>query len=31
MFNLKAWSNTELILEWIKYIYTPSSKYPLFP
>jgi DDE superfamily endonuclease len=31
MFNLKAWSNTDLILEWIKYIYTPSSKYPLFP
>jgi hypothetical protein len=31
MFNLKAWSNADLILEWIKYIYTPSSKYSLFP
>jgi hypothetical protein len=31
MFNPKAWSNTDLILEWIKHIYTPSSKYPLFP
>ena len=31
MFNPKAWSNSELILEWIKYIYTPSSEYPLFP
>src|ERR1700722_20919134 len=30
MFNLKAWSNVDLILEWIKHIYTPSSKYPLF-
>ena len=31
MFNPKAWSNTELMLEWIKHMYTPSSKYPLFP
>ena len=31
MFNPKAWSNSDLMLEWIKYIYTPSSKYPLFP
>jgi hypothetical protein len=31
MFNLKAESNTDLMLEWIKHIYTPSSKYPLFP
>jgi hypothetical protein len=31
MFNPKAWSNADLMLEWIKYMYTPSSKYPLFP
>ena len=31
MFNPKAWSNTDLMLDWIKHIYTPSSKYPLFP
>jgi hypothetical protein len=31
MFNLKAWSNVDLILEWFKYIYTLSSKYLLFP
>jgi hypothetical protein len=31
MFNPKAWSNADLILEWIKHMYTPSSKYPLFP
>src|SRR3984885_28185 len=31
MFNPKAWSNTDLMLEWIKYIYTPSSNYPCFP
>src|ERR1700722_6190252 len=31
MFNPKAWSNADLMLEWIKHIYTPSSKYPLFP
>src|ERR1700709_954695 len=31
MFNPKAWSNSDLMLEWIKHIYTPSSKYPLFP
>jgi hypothetical protein len=31
MFNPEAWSNTDLILEWIKHMYTPSSKYPLFP
>jgi hypothetical protein len=31
MFNPKAWSNSDLILEWIKHIYTPSTKYPLFP
>ena len=31
MFNPKAWSNTDLMLEWIKHMYTPSSKYPLFP
>jgi hypothetical protein len=30
MFNPKAWSNTDLMLEWIKHIYTPSSNY-LFP
>jgi hypothetical protein len=30
MFNPKAWSNTDLMLEWIKPMYTPSSKY-LFP
>jgi hypothetical protein len=30
MFNPKAWSNTDLMLEWIKHIYTLSSKYPLF-
>ena len=30
MFNPKAWSNSDLMLEWIKHIYTPSSKYPLF-
>jgi hypothetical protein len=29
MFNPKAWSNSDLILEWIKHIYTPSSKYLL--
>ena len=31
MFNPKAWSNADLMLEWIKHMYTPSSKYPLFP
>ena len=31
MFNPKAWSNADLILEWIKHMYTLSSKYPLFP
>jgi hypothetical protein len=31
MFNPKAWSNVDLILEWIKHMYTPSLKYPLFP
>ena len=31
MFNPKAWSNTDLMLAWIKHIYTPSSEYPLFP
>ena len=31
MFNPKAWSNADLMLEWIKHIYTPSSKYPLVP
>ena len=31
MFNLKAWSNADLTLEWIKHMYTPSLKYPLFP
>ena len=31
MFNPKAWSNVDLMLEWIRHIYTPSSKYPLFP
>jgi hypothetical protein len=31
MFNPKAWSNTDLMPEWIKHMYTPSSKYPLFP
>jgi hypothetical protein len=30
MFNPKAWSNSDLMLEWIKHIYTPSSKYHLF-
>ena len=30
MFNPKAWSNADLMLEWIKHMYTPS-KYPLFP
>ena len=29
MFNPKAWSKSDLMLEWIKYIYTPSSKYLL--
>ena len=28
MFNPKAWSNTDLMLEWIKHIYTPSSFIP---
>jgi hypothetical protein len=31
MFNPKAWSNSDLILEWIKHIYTPSTEYLLFP
>ena len=31
MFNPKAWSNSDLMLEWIKHMYTPSSKYPFFP
>jgi hypothetical protein len=31
MFNPKAWSNTDLMLEWIKHMYTLSSKYSLFP
>jgi hypothetical protein len=31
MFNPKAWSNSDLMLEWIKHIYTPSSEYPFFP
>ena len=31
MFNPKAWSNADVMLEWIKHMYTPSSKYPLFP
>jgi hypothetical protein len=31
MFNPKAWTNADLMLEWIKHMYTPSSKYPLFP
>ena len=31
MFNPKAWSNSDLMLEWIKHIYTPSTKYPFFP
>jgi hypothetical protein len=31
MFNLKAWPNADLILQWIKHMYTPSSKYPFFP
>jgi hypothetical protein len=30
MFNPKAWSNTGLMLEWIKHIYTPSSNYSFF-
>jgi hypothetical protein len=31
MFNPKAWSNTDLMVEWVKHIYTPSSNYPCFP
>jgi hypothetical protein len=31
MFNPKAWSNAELMVEWIKHLYTPSTHYPLFP
>jgi transposase-like protein len=31
MFNPKAWSNTDLMVEWIKHMYTFSSNYPLFP
>jgi transposase-like protein len=31
MFNPKAWSNTDLMLEWIKHLYTPSTNYPYFP
>jgi hypothetical protein len=31
MFDPKAWSNTDLMLEWIKHMYTPSSNYPFFP
>ena len=31
MFNLKAWSNSDLMLEWIKHIYAPSSEYRYFP
>ena len=31
MFNPKAWSNTNLMVEWVKHIYTPSSNYPCFP
>jgi hypothetical protein len=31
MFNPKAWSNSDLMLEWIKHIYAPSSEYRYFP
>jgi hypothetical protein len=31
MFNLKAWSNADLMVEWIKHIYTPLTNYPCFP
>jgi transposase-like protein len=31
MFNPKAWSNAELMVEWIKHLYTPSTNYPFFP
>lgn len=31
MFNPKAWSNADLMMEWIKHLYTPSSNYPYFP
>ena len=30
MFNPKAWSNAELMVEWIKHLYTPTN-YPFFP
>jgi hypothetical protein len=30
MFNPKARSNTDLIVEWIKHLYTPSTNYPCF-
>ena len=30
MSNLKAWSNADPMPKWIKYMYTPSLKYPLF-
>ena len=30
MFNPKAWSNTDPIVEWIKHMYTFSLNYPLF-
>jgi hypothetical protein len=31
MFNPKAWSNTDLMVEWIKHLYTSSTNYPFFP
>ena len=31
IFNPKAWSNTDLIVEWIKYLYTPLTNFPCFP
>jgi hypothetical protein len=31
MFNPKAWSNTDLMVEWIKHLYTPATNFPCFP
>jgi hypothetical protein len=30
MFNPKAWSNTDLMVEWIRHHYIPSTNYPFF-